>query len=86
MGTLIEADVKSAINHARNVAGNSVFPRIIRSGRANRPVRIRLAFEEPPRSTGAIRTPQAIGLSGFTAAPPVPHCGKILHATSAGHV
>ncbi|MDD4455927.1 MAG: transposase [Candidatus Methanomethylophilaceae archaeon] len=47
MGTLINADVNSALNHVRNVAGDSVIPRIISSGRVNRPVRIRLAFEDP---------------------------------------
>jgi len=49
-GTLINADVNGALNHARNVAGDSVISRIISSGRVNRPVRIRLAFEEPSPS------------------------------------
>jgi len=45
-GTLINADVNGALNHARNVAGDSVIPRIVSSGRVNRPVRIRTAFEQ----------------------------------------
>ena len=44
-GTVINADVNGALNHLRNVAGDSVIPQIISSGRVNRPVRIRLAFE-----------------------------------------
>jgi len=44
-GTLINADVNGALNHMRNVAGDSVIPRIVSSGRVNRPVRIRTAFE-----------------------------------------
>jgi len=35
------------LNHLRKVAGDSVIPQIISSGRVNRPVRIRLAFEGP---------------------------------------
>lgn len=44
-GTLINADVNSALNHARKVAGDSVIQRIISSGRVNRPLRIRTAFQ-----------------------------------------
>lgn len=44
-GILINADVNGALNHARKVAGDSVIPRIVSSGRVNRPVRIRTAFE-----------------------------------------
>ncbi|MDO8842692.1 transposase [Methanocalculus sp.] len=44
-GTLINADVNGALNHARKVAGDSVVSRIIGSGRVNRPVRIRTTFE-----------------------------------------
>ena len=46
-GTVINADVNGALNHLRKVAGDSVIPQIISSGRVNRPVRIRLAFEGP---------------------------------------
>ncbi|MDK2989555.1 MAG: putative transposase [Methanoculleus sp.] len=45
LGTLINADVNGALNHLRRVAGDSVVPRIIGSGRVNRPVRIRTSFE-----------------------------------------
>lgn len=45
VGTLLNADVNGALNHLRNVSGDSVLPRIISSGRVNRPVRIRIAFE-----------------------------------------
>jgi IS605 OrfB family transposase len=48
LGTLINADVNGALNHARKVAGDSVVPRIIGSGRVNRPVRIRTTFEPSP--------------------------------------
>ena len=44
-GTLINADVNGALNHVRRVAGDSVVPRIVGSGRVNRPVRIKTAFE-----------------------------------------
>ncbi|WP_292366538.1 MULTISPECIES: RNA-guided endonuclease InsQ/TnpB family protein [unclassified Methanoculleus] len=46
-GTLINADVNGALNHLRKVAGDSVVARIISSGRVNRPVRIRAAFQPP---------------------------------------
>jgi len=45
LGTQINADVNGALNHLRNVAGDSVVPRIIGRGRVNRPVRIRTTFE-----------------------------------------
>jgi IS605 OrfB family transposase len=48
LGTLINADVNGALNHLRKVAGDSVIPRIIGSGRVNRPVRIRTSFEPSP--------------------------------------
>ncbi|HOI14079.1 MAG TPA: transposase [Methanoculleus sp.] len=44
-GVLVNADVNGALNHLRNVAGDSVIAWIISSGRVNRPVRIRFAFE-----------------------------------------
>lgn len=47
MGTLVNADVNGALNHLRNVAGDSVVQQIISSGRVNRPVRIRLGYEQP---------------------------------------
>jgi len=47
VGTLINADVNGALNHLRNVAGDSIIAWIIGSGRVNRPVRIRFAFEGP---------------------------------------
>ena len=46
-GTLVNADVNGALNHMRNVAGDSVMKQIIGSGRVNRPVRIRLHYEQP---------------------------------------
>jgi putative transposase len=46
VNTLINADVNGALNHLRNVAGDSVIPQIISSGRVNRPVRIRLGYEQ----------------------------------------
>ncbi len=46
-GTLINADVNGALNHLRKVAGDSVIQQIISSGRVNRPVRIRLGYEQP---------------------------------------
>jgi len=46
-GTLVNADVNGALNHLRNVAGDSVVQQIISSGRVNRPVRIRLNYEQP---------------------------------------
>jgi putative transposase len=46
VGILINADVNGAINIMRKVAGDSVLQRILGSGRVNRPVRIRLAYEQ----------------------------------------
>jgi len=46
-GTLVNADVNGAINHLRKVSGDSVVQQIISSGRVNRPVRIRLNYEQP---------------------------------------
>ncbi|MCP1715266.1 IS605 OrfB family transposase [Methanocalculus alkaliphilus] len=46
-GTVINADVNGALNHLRKVAGDSVITPIISSGRVNRPVRIRLNYEQP---------------------------------------
>ena len=46
-GIVINADVNGALNHLRNVAGDSVMTPIISSGRVNRPVRIRLNYEQP---------------------------------------
>ena len=48
VGTLINADVNGALNHLRKVAGDSVIPRIISSGRVNRPVRVKLGYEPNP--------------------------------------
>jgi hypothetical protein len=45
-GQLINADVNSSINHIRNVAGDSPVKEIISRGLFNRPVRIRLAYEQ----------------------------------------
>ena len=47
VGVLVNADVNGALNHLRNVAGDSVIQQIISSGRVNRPVRIRLGYEQP---------------------------------------
>lgn len=46
-GTLLNADVNGAINIMRKVAGDSVLEQILGRGRVNRPVRIRLAYEQP---------------------------------------
>lgn len=48
-GVLLNADVNAALNHLRKVAGDSPAREIISSGRFNRPVRIRLAYEVPPQ-------------------------------------
>jgi len=45
-GQLINADVNSSMNHIRNVAGDSPVKEIISRGLFNRPVRIRLAYEQ----------------------------------------
>ena len=45
VGVLVNADVNGALNHLRNVAGDSVIQQIISSGRVNRPVRVRLGYE-----------------------------------------
>ena len=79
LGTLINADVNGAPNHLRKVAGDSstegsvstarcdsVIPRIIGSGRVNRPVRIRTSFEP---STFAQITLQPCGLQTPVASP-----------------
>jgi IS605 OrfB family transposase len=46
VGVLVNADVNGALNHLRNVAGDSVIQQIISSGRVNRPVRIKLGYEQ----------------------------------------
>jgi len=46
VGALINADVNGALNHLRKVAGDSVIQQIISSGRVNRPVRVKLGYEQ----------------------------------------
>jgi len=45
-GHVFNADINGAINHIRKVAGDDPARDIISSGRFNRPVRVRLAFEQ----------------------------------------
>lgn len=56
-GVLINADVNAALNHLRNVAGDSLVREIIGRGRVNRPVRIQTAYE-PSMTTARIELPR----------------------------
>jgi IS605 OrfB family transposase len=46
-GHLFNADVNAAMNHIRKVAGNVPVQEIASSGRFNRPVRVRISYENP---------------------------------------
>lgn len=67
-GVLINADVNAALNHLRNIAGDSLVREIIGRGRVNRPVRIQTAYEVPSLTTAHVKLPSC-GASTPVASP-----------------
>jgi IS605 OrfB family transposase len=69
-GVILNADIVGSMNQIRKVAGDAPVKEIVSSGRFNRPVRIRLAFE-PANFSKIIRTECVTQPGNLSFNPPV---------------
>ena len=69
-GVILNADIVGSMNQIRKVAGDAPVKEIASSGRFNRPVRIRLAFE-PANFSKVIRTRCVVHQNDLPLNPPV---------------
>jgi hypothetical protein len=69
-GVVLNADIVGSMNQIRKVAGDAPLKEIVSSGRFNRPVRIRLAFE-PANFSKIIGTRCVVHQNDLTFNPPV---------------